>query len=259
MYFGLEGCRGLHGNTSRTMLSKNTLKYLTSLRQKKYRDRHEVFVAEGPKLIQDLMAAGLKLESLYTTDPSVFSETTSEVISAAELKKISNQKSPNTAFAIFKRKTLTVLNEKGLILALDSIQDPGNLGTIMRLADWFGVEDIVCTKETADCYNPKVVQASMGSLARVQLHYLADLPAWLTQSDLPVYGGFMQGENVYQTALPEHAVLVMGNEGQGISKEASAVIDTKLSIPNFGAGQESLNVATATAVLLSEFKRSIGK
>ena len=259
MHFGWEGSRSLHGKTSRTMLSKNTLKYLTSLGQKKYRDRHEVFVAEGPKLIQDLLDAGLEVEALYSTDLGVFSDGAAELISAAELKKISNQKSPNTAFAVFNRKTTIPLKAKGLILALDSIQDPGNLGTIMRLADWFGVYHIVCTQQTADCYNPKVVQASMGSLARVQLHYLEDLPAWLAQTDLPIYGGFMQGDNVYQTALPQDAVLVMGNEGQGISQEASSVMDTKLSIPNFGAGQESLNVATATAVLLSEFKRSIGK
>ena len=239
------------------MLSKNTLKYLTSLRQKKYRDREEVFIAEGPKLIGDLLDAGLELQQLYTTDAALFQDQAAEFISAVELKKISNQKTPNSAFAVFEKKEPVPLQEKGLILALDGVQDPGNLGTIIRLSDWFGVGHIVCTQTTADCYNPKVVQASMGSLARVQLHYLEDLSAWLAQTELPVYGGFMQGEHVYKSALPTDAVLVMGNEGQGISQEAEAVIDTKLSIPNFGTGQESLNVATATAILLSEFKRSI--
>lgn len=239
------------------MLSKNTLKYLTSLRQKKYRDREEVFVAEGPKLIGDLLDAGLELQQLYTTDAALFQDQAAEFISAVELKKISNQKTPNAAFAVFEKKEPVPLQENGLILALDGVQDPGNLGTIIRLSDWFGVRHIVCTHTTADCYNPKVVQASMGSLARVQLHYLEDLPAWLAQTDLPVYGGFMQGEHVYKSALPTDAVLVMGNEGQGISQKAEAVIDVRLSIPNFGTGQESLNVATATAILLSEFKRSI--
>ena len=239
------------------MLSKNTLKYLTSLRQKKYRDREEVFLAEGPKLIGDLLDAGLELQQLYTTDPALFSDYAPEIISAEELKKISNQKTPNTAFAVFDKKEAFPLQESGLILALDGVQDPGNLGTIIRLSDWFGVGHIVCTQTTADCYNPKVVQASMGSLARVQLHYLEDLSAWLAQTELPVYGGFMQGEQVYKSSLPTDAVLVMGNEGQGISPKTEAVIATKLSIPNFGTGQESLNVATATAILLSEFKRSI--
>jgi TrmH family RNA methyltransferase len=239
------------------MLSKNTLKYLTSLRQKKYRDRQEVFVAEGPKLIGDLLDAGLELQQLYTTDPALFSDYAPEIISAVELKKISNQRTPNSAFAVFAKKEALPLQESDLILALDGVQDPGNLGTIIRLSDWFGVRHIVCTHTTVDCYNPKVVQASMGSLARVQLHYLEDLSAWLAQTELPVYGGFMQGEQVYKSSLPTDAVLVMGNEGQGISPKTEAVIATKLSIPNFGTGQESLNVATATAILLSEFKRSI--
>lgn len=239
------------------MLSKNTLKYITSLGQKKYRDRERVFVAEGPKLILDLCAAGLQLESLYSTDPGVFPDIDSEVITDRELKKISNQKTPNTALAVFQMKTDSPIKNSGLILALDGVQNPGNLGTIIRLCDWFGVSDLVCSSATADCYNPKVVQASMGALARVAVHYKDDLADWLKGHEQAVFGGFMKGENVYEKSLPEAAILVMGNEGQGISDTTAAIIETKLSIPNFGGGKgESLNVATATAVLLSEFRRA---
>lgn len=242
------------------MLSKNTLKYLTSLAKKKYRDSHGVFLAEGPKLITDLHGAGMELQQLYTTDTEAFKGLEAEQISAVELKKISNQRSPNTALAVFGKKQSTPLKQAGLILALDGIQDPGNLGTIIRLSDWFGIADVVCSKDTADCYNPKVVQASMGALARVQLHYVEDLALWLKESRLDIFGGFMQGDDVYAADLPEEGILVMGNEGQGISEEVEKLVNTRLSIPNFGNGQgESLNVATATAVLLSEFKRSTGR
>lgn len=242
------------------MLSKNTLKYLRSLGQKKYRDQHGVFIAEGPKLIADLQKAGLKMQDFYSTDPDLLPELEPELISKQELKKISNQRTPNTAFAVFEKKQQQSLALTGLILALDSIQDPGNLGTIIRLCDWFGVGQLVCSKDTVDCYNPKVVQASMGALARVEVAYEPDLAAWLKASELPVYGAFMEGQNVYKTDLPETAVLIMGNEGQGISKAVEQVVQTRLSIPNFGNGEgESLNVATATAVLLSEFRRPTGR
>ena len=242
------------------MLSKNTLKYLTSLAQKKYRDRHGVFVAEGPKLIKDLHSAGLELQQLFTTSEDAFQGFEFELINAKELKKISNQKSPNTALAIFKKKQANQLVQDGLILALDNIQDPGNLGTIIRLCDWFGVKHLVCTKDTADCYNPKVVQASMGALARVEIHYMEDFANWLSNAKMPIYGGFMQGQNVYNEQLQEDAILIMGNEGNGISETVEALVQTRLSIPNFGDNEgESLNVATATAVLLSEFRRSTGK
>jgi TrmH family RNA methyltransferase len=148
------------------------------------------------------------------------------------------------------------LKNSGLIVALDAIRDPGNLGTIIRLCDWFGVQQLICSEDTADCYNPKVVQATMGSLARVQIHYVS-LLEFFEATDLPIYGGFMDGKNVYSEKLPKDGIIVMGNEANGISEEIIQKITHKITIPRFGNLQktESLNVATATAILLSEFRR----
>jgi TrmH family RNA methyltransferase len=144
-----------------------------------------------------------------------------------------------------------------LIVALDSVRDPGNLGTIMRLCDWFGIEQLICSKETVDIYNPKVVQATMGSIARVHVSYV-DLNDFLTTTTLPVFGTFMNGENIYTTALPQEGIIVMGNEANGIAPELEKIIKNRLTIPRFGTIQktESLNVATATAIVLSEFRRA---
>jgi TrmH family RNA methyltransferase len=159
--------------------------------------------------------------------------------------------------AVFKKNKPFNSHKSDLILALDNIQDPGNLGTIIRLCDWFGVYKIVCSLDTVDCYNPKVVQATMGSLNRVELVY-TDLTDYLQKTKKPIYAAIMDGENVYQSALPKNAVLLMGNEANGISKENLKLVSHKIAIPRFGDFQqtESLNVATATAILLSEFKRN---
>jgi TrmH family RNA methyltransferase len=238
------------------MVSKNELKLITSLQQKKYRDREGLFIAEGPKIIQDFLNAGASLVKLYSL-PGRFDDIKSNVqIDIKTLKKISALRTPNSALAIFKKFAVPELMPTGFTLCLDEIQDPGNLGTIIRLADWFGVTQIVCSLQTVDCYNLKVVQATMGSLARVPVSYV-DLVHYLKNQALAVYGGFMDGTTVYKTTLPTAAILVMGNEGNGISKEIEQLIAHKISIPNMGSGQtESLNVATATAILLSEFKRS---
>ncbi|MEQ6125179.1 RNA methyltransferase [Pseudotenacibaculum sp. MALMAid0570] len=237
-------------------LSKNHLKLITSLRQKKYRQKHKMFVVEGVKVVKEFLNSSFELYQLFSVD-STFDEFANVVpISEQELKKISNLTSPNKVLALFKIPELYESKDSGLILALDAINDPGNLGTIIRLCDWFGVEKIVCSKDTVDCFNAKVVQASMGSLTRVSLSYV-NLSTYLKETNVPIYTADMDGENVYTNKLPKKAVLVMGNEANGVSDEISSFSNYTLTIPRFGKIQktESLNVATATAILLSEFRR----
>jgi TrmH family RNA methyltransferase len=194
---------------------------------------------------------------LYTTqnDFEMVSNNQKTVVSDADLKKISALATPNTCLAVFKMPKEKKIEASGLILALDSVRDPGNLGTIMRLCDWFGIQQLICSKETVDIYNPKVVQATMGSIARVNVSYV-DLNDFLTNTSLPVFGTFMNGDNIYKTALPQEGIIVMGNEANGISPELEKIIKNRLTIPRFGTIQktESLNVATATAIVLSEFR-----
>lgn len=239
-------------------LSKNQLKLITSLSQKKYRQKHQYFIAEGVKVVQELLDASLELVSLFTTEENLFSVDASQqfVISSNDLKKISNLKTPNTVVAIFKTKRQKDVSYADFTLVLDAINDPGNLGTIIRLCDWFGIKQIVCSTDTVDCYNPKVVQATMGSLARVNLYY-QDLEAFIESSTLESYIADMDGTSVYTSNLPKKAILIMGNEANGVSKEIKDLVTTKVTIPRFGdlKKTESLNVATATAILLSEFKR----
>ena len=239
------------------MLSKNQIKLVTSLKQKKYRFQHNLFVAEGLKTIREFLKSDFKLHYLFTTESFNIDAINEVVISETELKKISSLKSPNTALAIFEIKKPKPIDDSKLIVALDNIRDPGNLGTIIRLCDWFGICDLVCTEETVDCYNSKVVQATVGSLARVNISYI-DLVEFLSKTELIKYGAYMDGVSVYSNKLPNKGVLIFGNEANGISDDIGSLIDEKISIPRFGDLQEteSLNVATATAILLSEFKRS---
>lgn len=238
------------------MLSKSQIKLITSLKQKKYRQQHGFFVAEGVKTINELLESNLELHKLYTTESFNIDAKDEVIISDSDLKRISFLKTPHTALAVFKIPESKPIDNSGLIVALDAVRDPGNLGTIIRLCDWFGVKELVCSKETVDCYNPKVIQATMGSITRVNISYV-DLVAFIKKSEYPVFGAFMEGSNVYSNKLPENGILVMGNEANGISKEVEAIITEKISIPRFGTLQatESLNVATATAILLSEFRR----
>tara|TARA_R110002012_G_scaffold127225_1_gene279423 strand:+ start:20740 stop:21459 length:720 start_codon:yes stop_codon:yes gene_type:complete len=238
------------------MLSKNQIKSLTGLKQKKYRQQHGLFVAEGVKTIQELLSSNLILQQLYTTVTFHLNTNLETLISESDLKKISSLKTPNQALAVFNIPEMEILPESGFILALDAVRDPGNLGTIIRLCDWFGIENIICSEQTVDCYNPKVIQATMGSITRVHVSY-TDLKTYLSTTKLPVYGAFMDGDNVYTETLVSEGVLVMGNEANGISEAIEKHITKRVSIPRFGAVQatESLNVATATAILLSEFKR----
>ncbi len=240
-------------------ISKNQLKIITSLSQKKYRQKHNLFIAEGIKVVNELLNSSLELDTLFMVDDfeTEVSEDKIARISEKELKKISNLKSANKVLGLFKIPEQATISKNGLTIVLDTINDPGNLGTIIRLCDWFGVQQLLCSKETVDCYNQKVVQSSMGSLTRVSIKYL-DLEMFLKETELPTFIADMDGENVYKSSLPNEAVLIMGNEANGVSDTLKQLISNKISIPRFGEVQEteSLNVATATAILLSEFKRS---
>lgn len=241
------------------MLSKNQIKLITSLQLKKYRKQHQLFIAEGIKVIQELLNSNFELEHIFVTD-AIFPNVPKNkitVIAATELKKISALATPNNCLALFRIPAEQPVLQSGLILALDDIRDPGNLGTIVRLADWFGVKQIVCSAETVDVFNPKVVQATMGSITRVNVFY-TDLAEFLKEAQLPVCGTFMDGANIYKSELPKEGIIVMGNEANGISHDIERLTSKRISIPRFGDLQqtESLNVATATAIILSEFKRT---
>jgi TrmH family RNA methyltransferase len=243
-----------------SMVSKNQIKLISSLQQKKYRVQEQLFVAEGIKCIMELLNASFEPVYLYATDsvfPKQYQDRVTSV-SPAELQKMSGLNTANTCLAVFKIPQTTPRHETGLIIALDDVRDPGNLGTIIRLCDWFGVAQLYCSAETVDVYNPKVIQATMGSIARVAVHYL-DLPHFIATTSLPVYGTFMDGKSIYESTLPASGVIVMGNEANGISAEISELISERIAIPKFGTLQqtESLNVATATAIVLSECKRNL--
>ena len=238
------------------MLSKNQIKQITRLKQKKYRNQDQLFVVEGLKTIEELLHSNMNLHSIYTTESFNLDAKNEILISESDLKRISFLKTPNKALAVFEIPKPKPVGMNQLIVALDNIRDPGNLGTIIRLCDWFGISDLVCSSGSADCFNPKVVQATMGSIARVNINYF-DLANFIDQQDTPVFGAFMDGDNVYQTNLPDRGILLMGNEANGISDPIKALVTHKITIPRFGNLQEteSLNVAMATGILLSEFKR----
>ena len=248
------------------MISKNKIKYIRSLELKKNRNKEGKFVAEGFKVVDDLLAlqpADLIvatqewLHGKHLADQTEVIEVTEE-----ELKKVSFLQHPQQVLAVFRQATSGDYsnNTCELSLALDGVQDPGNLGTIIRIADWFGITHIYCSQDTADVYNPKVVQATMGSIARVKVEYgnllglVESLPA-----DVPVYGTLLDGDNIYQQQLENRGLIVMGNEGKGISPALAKKVNRRLLIPNFPEGRataDSLNVAIATAITCSEFRRN---
>lgn len=246
-------------------LSKNKIKFIQSLKDKKNRQEHGVFVAEGLKLVTDLLPhlrckLVAALPRILPPENTVNAE---EVVEASEeeMKKATFLKTPPQIIAVFYQPhtELSDIHFGGkLTLVSDGIQDPGNLGTIVRLADWFGIENVVCSPDTADIYSPKTVQATMGAIARVQVHY-TDVAAFLSKHrELPVYGTFLEGENIYRTALSNHGFIVMGSEGHGIRPETEKQITQKLFIPSFPPQRttsESLNVAVATAIVCAEFRR----
>ena len=246
-------------------LSKNRIKYIRSLELKKNRKADKVFLAEGPKLVGDLLGH-FRCRLLIATAEWLSAhkhlpvEDVTEV-SEEELSRASLLKTPQQVLAVFEQPDEAMdasVIGRSLCLALDDVQDPGNLGTIIRLADWFGIEHIFCSPNTVDVYNPKTVQATMGGIARVKLHYTS-LPELIgSLKDIPVYGTFLDGENMYTQPLSAYGLIVMGNEGNGIGKEVEQLINRKLYIPNYPSEREtseSLNVAIATAVVCAEFRR----
>ena len=240
------------------MVSKNQIKLITSLQHKKYRIENQLFIAEGVKVIQELLESNFVLEHLFETE-AIFEQvpiSQKTVIKEQDMKRITALSSASSCLAIFKIPPETKIDTKGLIIALDDIRDPGNLGTIIRLCDWFGITQLLCSHETVDVYNPKVIQATMGSITRVKVNYV-DLNDYVLQSLLPVFGTFMDGKNVYSQELPKEAILILGNEANGISSALEKNIKNRIAIPRFGDIQktESLNVAAATAIFLSEFRR----
>lgn len=241
------------------MVSKNQIKLITGLQQKKYRYEHQLFLAEGVKVIQELLQSNIVLDHLFETE-SIFEMVPAAqktLIKEADMKRMSALNTPSSCLAVFQIPAAKPIDSKGLIVALDDIRDPGNLGTIIRLCDWFGVTQLLCSKETVDLYNPKVIQATMGSVSRVQVNYV-DLADFISATKLPVYGTFMDGKNIYKESLLSEGILIFGNEANGISPALEQKIKHRIAIPRFGKLQqtESLNVATATAIFLSEFRRN---
>lgn len=251
------------------MLSKNKIKFIRSLAYKKFRDENHCFLAEGPKVVGDLMGH-FPCHLLAATSPYLQSHreyTADEVTEATmqQLEQASLLKSPREVIAVFSMDRLYPSSQKAenhlqeLSIALDGIQDPGNLGTIIRIGDWFGIHNIYCSEDCVDAFSPKVVQATMGALARVCVHY-THLPDFIRRlrPDTAVYGTFLDGEDIYASHLSQGGIVVMGNEGKGISPEVEKLISKRLFIPNYPEGtptSESLNVAVATAITCAEFRR----
>lgn len=244
-------------------MTKAEIQFVRSLADKRVRDSEGLFIAEGDKLVEEIIASGLNIRSLYTThkDSELRGAT---IVERSEMERISQLKSANTTLAVVEQPRYK-LDERalkdGLVLALDGVQNPGNMGTIIRLADWFGVKDVLCSMECADCYNPKVVQATMGAILRVRVHYvdnLASLLNRLNNSGMPIYGTLLDGENIYSKQLTSNGVIVMGNEGRGLSDDCRAAVSDRLFIPPYPIDtptSESLNVAMATGIVLAEFRR----
>jgi len=250
------------------MLSINKLKLIQSLNHKKGRKKENSFLAEGNKIVTEALNSNFNVDSLIATYEFIDSHSllckkacnTIEV-TKKEIQTASFLQSPQDALAILHLPEesfyVSEINNK-LSLALDSVQDPGNMGTIIRIADWFGIRNILCSSDTVDCFSPKVIQASMGAIFRVKIHYL-DMESTLEEIKklkISVFGTFLDGENIFTSSLPSAGILVMGNEGNGISEKISQYINRRLTIPSFGeTGTESLNVGTATAICCAEFKR----
>jgi len=250
-------------NKRLNMLSKSQISFVNALHQKKYRKEHSLFIAEGIKSITEFLDSDYKVDTIFCTSEYLqkFSKITQKVklldVSEGELKKISTLITPQHALALIKVPEKTNIKSESfkgkLTLALDGVQDPGNLGTIIRTADWFGFSDIVCSLDTVEAYNPKVVQATMGSLSRMNIYY-TELSELLEKCKFPVYGALLNGKNVYEVDFASEGFLVLGNEGNGISAEIMPKITQAVTIPRFGEA-ESLNVAISAAVLCSEIKR----
>lgn len=234
------------------MLSINQRKYVNSLKQKKYRNQHQTFVVEGEKMVDELILSEFEIELLFVVKGAPINYSSAIELSVDEMKSISSLATPSNYLAVARQKTTTEkLHLKGLTLALDNIKDPGNLGTIIRIADWFGVSQIVCSNECVDVFNPKVIQATMGSIFRINIVYTELNKFFIDNKGLPVYGALLEGENVYEKGFDtKNAILLMGSESFGINPALLPFVTNNIMIPKFGEA-ESLNVAVATGVLCS--------
>lgn len=239
------------------MISKNRIRFINALSQKKQRIENNRFIIEGEKMVNEAIQwIPAQIENIYATSDfesnTLVDSILLEAISKKELKEISTLTTPNKALAVCKIPENKSIDSP-LIICLDGVQDPGNMGTILRLADWFGIKDVVCSKNTVDCYNPKVLQATMGAIFRVNVHYL-DLTEFLSTTELPVFGALLDGENIFENNYERKGIILLGNEGNGISEEIKKYVQKAITIPRFGEA-ESLNVATAGAIILGAFYR----
>ncbi|MEO8086314.1 MAG: RNA methyltransferase [Bacteroidota bacterium] len=253
------------------MISKGQIKLIASLQQKKFRKEHGLFIVEGEKVCKDLIDSNWRIQSVFMTEEfrqEKFArwkkKVSSEIVTENELEKISSFTSPQQIIAVaeIQDKGFSIdLITQGLTLMLDDIRDPGNLGTMIRIADWFGIETVICSETCADMYNPKTVQASMGSLFRVNVYYqpLLEILKKCSGKKIPVYGTLLNGENIYNTKLKDDAVILIGSESHGINNELIPYITSKISIPSFSKSiskkADSLNAAMAAAIVCSEFRR----
>jgi RNA methyltransferase, TrmH family len=257
------------------MLSKSQISFINSLKQKKYREENQLFIAEGAKIVPELLNSSIIVKQVYATSEFLRNNVIPSAVERFEIKeneleRISSLTKANEVLAVCETPNYVLDNALtgNLTLVLDDIKDPGNLGTIIRIADWFGIENIVCSSETVDAFNSKVVQATMGSIARIKIHYTSlteFIPQVVTLSGVegkvPVYGALLEGKNIYSEKLSSEGLIVIGNESRGISEEVQKLITDKISIPSFshyksGGGEaESLNAAIATSIICSEFRR----
>lgn len=245
-------------------MTKAEIKLVKSLVNKSSRVESGLFVAEGEKLISELLSSHLKVEKIFALEGLFYGDNV-EVVSRKDMERLSLLKSANNSLALVKipiNKLDAGAMKDRVVLALDDVQNPGNIGTIIRIADWFGIADVVCSETTADCFSPKVVQATMGAILRVRVHYTS-LPQFLgkmTAEGTPIYGAFLEGENIYNSKLSPRGVIVMGNEGRGVTAQSEAYVTNKIFIPPFPIetqSSESLNVAMATSIICSEFRRRL--
>jgi TrmH family RNA methyltransferase len=249
-------------------MENSTIKHIKSLQQKKFRTLHNEFVVEGVKMVNELLQSDFNIKSIYTTDSQeiIKKETTPQIITDKELSRISGLKTPNKVVAIAEIPSHNLIYHEiknKLSIVLENIQDPGNLGTIIRIANWYGIENIFCTIDTVDCYNPKVTQATMGALFRVKVHYcniyslIEEAQKW---SNFDIYATHLRGKNIYNKDLNNQGFIIMGNESKGISDKIKDEYTTKIKLPSYPPNDdqmESLNVAIATAITVAEFRRRI--
>lgn len=239
------------------MYSNNQRKLILQLNKKKFRITNKLFVAEGKKVVNELINAGWSFKMLFSTDENFHKS--AHILKEAEMKKITHFKSPSPVLGVFELPVKKKILAESITIAVDGINDPGNLGTIIRLCDWFGFSELFCSYDTVDCYSPKVIQASAGSIVRVKCHYVKDLSKSLVALNKPIFGTTSKGDSLYSTKLSNRASYVFGSEAHGISDSLLSILNGKISIPAFRIGNskpESLNVASATAIFLSELQKN---